>query len=73
MPLIQIHILEGRTPEQKEELIEKMSHLVAETLQSPIQSVRVLIHEIPLEHWGIAGESVKTIRGRTSIEIDSRN
>ncbi|WP_281172642.1 tautomerase family protein [Aneurinibacillus terranovensis] len=28
--------------------MEKMSHLVAETLQSPIQSVRVLIHEMPI-------------------------
>ncbi|MBA4601403.1 4-oxalocrotonate tautomerase [Thermoactinomyces mirandus] len=63
MPLIQVHILEGRTAEQKEELIEKMTNLAAEVLDSPIENVRVLIHEMPWEHWGIAGQSVKKRRG----------
>lgn len=62
MPLIQINILEGRSPEKKEKLIKEVSHLVAETLESPIETVRVLINEMPAEHWGIAGESVKKRR-----------
>lgn len=33
--------------------------LVSEVLESPIENVRIMINEMPPEHWGIAGESVK--------------
>lgn len=59
MPLIQINILEGRSAEKKERLIKEVSQLVAVTLESPIENVRVLINEMSADHWGIAGESVK--------------
>lgn len=62
MPLIQINILEGRSAEKKERLIKEVSKLVAVTLESPIENVRVLINEMPAAHWGIAGESVKKKR-----------
>ncbi|WP_209121069.1 4-oxalocrotonate tautomerase [Alkalihalobacillus sp. BA299] len=58
MPFIQINILEGRTPEKKEQLIQEVSHLVADVLDAPIENVRVLIQEMSSDHWGIAGESV---------------
>jgi len=29
-----------------------------------MESIRVLINEMPLEHWGIAGESVKKRRSK---------
>jgi len=58
MPFIQINILEGRTPEKKERLIREVTDLVAEVLEAPTQSIRVMINELAPEHWGIAGESV---------------
>lgn len=59
MPFIQINIVEGRSPEKKEKLIHEVSHTVANVLEAPIENVRVMINEIPPEHWGIAGESMK--------------
>ncbi|WP_066069728.1 tautomerase family protein [Neobacillus soli] len=59
MPFIQINILKGRSPEKKERLIREVSDLVSDVLESPVQNVRVMIHEVEPEHWGIAGESVK--------------
>ena len=59
MPLIQINIVEGRSPEKKERLIREVSDLVAEVLEAPVENVRVMIQEMSPEHWGIAGESVK--------------
>lgn len=59
MPLIQINIIEGRSPEKKERLIREVTDLVADVLEAPTQNVRVIIQEMPPEHWGIAGESVK--------------
>ncbi|MGG4454101.1 2-hydroxymuconate tautomerase [Brevibacillus porteri] len=59
MPLIQINLLQGRSPEQKEKLIYDVSRTVANILDAPIETVRVMINEMAPEHWGIAGESVK--------------
>lgn len=59
MPLIQINIIEGRSPEKKERLIREVTDTVADILESPVGNVRVMIQEMPATHWGIAGESAK--------------
>lgn len=62
MPLIQVNIIEGRTAEQKERLIKEVSERVSDVLDAPMETIRVMINEMPPEHWGIAGESVKKRR-----------
>lgn len=59
MPIATINIIEGRTDEQKEELIEKVTLAIHEALDAPLASVRVIINEMPKQHFGIAGQSVK--------------
>lgn len=59
MPLIQINIIEGRSAEKKERLIREITNTVSEVLEAPVENVRVMIQEMPPEHWGIAGQSVK--------------
>ncbi|WP_232726059.1 2-hydroxymuconate tautomerase [Bacillus sp. FJAT-42315] len=62
MPFIQVNILQGRPPEKKERLIEEVTWKVSEILECPQETIRVMINEMPPEHWGIAGESVKKRR-----------
>ncbi|REJ16177.1 MAG: 4-oxalocrotonate tautomerase [Bacillaceae bacterium] len=62
MPFIQVHLLEGRSPEKKETLIYELTETVCKVLDAPKENVRIMIQEMPLEHWGIAGESVKKRR-----------
>ena len=61
MPLAQIHILEGRTEEQKRVVIEKVTQALIEALDAPQQAVRVLISEVPKANWGIGGVSAKDL------------
>jgi len=68
MPFVEISILEGRTPEQKEALIIKTTDMMCEVLGSPKSAVRVKINEMKAEHWGIAGESVAAKRKRENEE-----
>lgn len=58
MPLIQITMLEGRTPERKEKLIEEITKTVSTVLGAPLESIRIGINEIPDTNWGIGGKSV---------------
>lgn len=61
MPIAQLHIIEGRTDEQKELLIREVSEAIARALDAPMPSIRVLINEMPRAHFGIAGEPANRI------------
>lgn len=61
MPLAQIQIMEGRSDEQKRAVIEKVTAALVEAVGVPIDSVRVIITEVPKAHWGIGGKSAKDL------------
>ncbi|OZB11043.1 MAG: 2-hydroxymuconate tautomerase [Marinobacter sp. 34-60-7] len=61
MPIAQINILEGRTDEQKEALIHEVTDAIVRSLDAPVESVRVIINEMPKQHFGIAGQSAKKL------------
>jgi 4-oxalocrotonate tautomerase len=61
MPFAQIYMLEGRTAEQKRAVIEKVTAALIEAVGAPKESVRVWIHEMPKENWGIGGVSAKDL------------
>lgn len=63
MPIAHLYILEGRSPEKKERLIAEVTEAIHHAIDAPVDSIRVLIMELPREHFGIAGESAKK-RGR---------
>lgn len=56
MPLVEVTIIEGRSAEKKKALIKNLTDTVVETLEAPIESVRVIIREVPGAHWGVGGE-----------------
>ncbi len=59
MPIAQINIIEGRSDEQKEKLIAKVTQAIHEAIDAPESNVRVIINEMPKQHFGIGGQSVK--------------
>ena len=61
MPFAQIHMLEGRTEDQKRAVIEKVTQALHEAVGTPKETIRILISEIPKANWGIAGTSAKDL------------
>ncbi|SIS97287.1 4-oxalocrotonate tautomerase [Alicyclobacillus vulcanalis] len=57
MPLVQVTMVEGRSPEQKRALIEKVTDAVVDTLGAKRETVRVILYEVPKSHWGVGGVS----------------
>lgn len=55
MPIIHIHLMEGRPPELLESLIRDVSRTASETLGSPIENVRVVVNEMQPHQFGIGG------------------
>lgn len=61
MPFAQIYLLEGRSEEQKRAVIAKVTQALVEAVGAPKENVRVWIHDMPKENWGIAGMSAKDL------------
>jgi 4-oxalocrotonate tautomerase len=55
MPIVQISMIQGRTPEKKAELIKKVTDAIVETLQIPKDRVRIVLNEVPEENLGDGG------------------
>lgn len=56
MPLIQVNMLEGRTAEQKADLLRAITRAVQDSIGAPVESIRVWIHEFPATDFISAGE-----------------
>jgi 4-oxalocrotonate tautomerase len=61
MPIANIQILAGRPAEAKRTLIQAVTAAIVESLQVKPESVRVIVQEVPPEHWGIGGVSAKEL------------
>ncbi|MGJ9458717.1 4-oxalocrotonate tautomerase [Oceanobacillus sp. CF4.6] len=61
MPLINIQVLEGRSPEKIEALMKNVSNTVSESLDAPIENVRVIVNEVPKTHWSVGGKTAKNL------------
>ena len=61
MPFAQIYMLEGRTTEQKKAVIEKVTEALRQAIGAPKENVRVWIHDVPKENWGIGGMSAQEL------------
>ncbi len=57
MPIINIKMLDkGRTVEQKRELVEKITDICVETLETKRENVTITIDEMPLTNYARGGK-----------------
>jgi 4-oxalocrotonate tautomerase len=62
MPLIQVTMVEGRTLEQKHALIHNLSTAMSDTLEVPLERIRVAIYEVSADEWGVGGQPFSVAR-----------
>ena len=55
MPIATLHIAAGRSEKQKRILLDNVTKAIAESLDAPVESIRVLIQEIPETQWAVGG------------------
>ena len=51
MPMAFVSIREGRPPENIRTMISAVTAAIAESLDAPPASIRVVVTEVPLTHW----------------------
>ncbi|TDF64937.1 2-hydroxymuconate tautomerase [Cupriavidus sp. L7L] len=61
MPIMQVFLMEGRTDEQKARLIAALTDAAVEAIGAPVESVRVIVTEMPKTQFGIGGKTAKEL------------
>lgn len=56
MPLVHIDMMKGRPPEAIGSMITAVSEAIAETLDAPIGTVRVIVNEMEPHQYGVGGK-----------------
>ena len=59
MPIVIIHMMEGRDDAKKARAIAAVTKALVESLEVKQETVRVILQEVPPAHWGIAGKPVQ--------------
>ena len=62
MPFIQVTMLEGRTVEQKHELMRRLTDAAAEVLGGDPGRIRVALVEVSPDDWAVGGEPISRLR-----------
>jgi len=55
MPLVAIHLLEGRTDEQKKALLTAVTAAVRDSIGAPLETIRVWVQEFSPTEYMVAG------------------
>ncbi|WP_309639142.1 2-hydroxymuconate tautomerase [Methylibium sp.] len=71
MPIIEIHMLEGRTVQQKRAMVSGITEAVTFALGVRADQVRILIDELATEHFAVDGKTAGESRGtrRSNVEL----
>jgi len=55
MPVVTIAMFDGRTMDQKRELVKGVTEVVARVTGNSLDAVHVIIDEVKRENWSIGG------------------
>lgn len=55
MPFVEVTLIEGRSKDKKVALMKALTDAVESTIGAPRESIRVVLREVPAEHWAVGG------------------
>jgi len=70
MPIVTVNLLEGRSPEQIEDMIAEVSKALVRSLDAPIETVRVMVNELQPHGFGIAGRPASQVKAERQAALD---
>lgn len=64
MPIVEITLVEGRRPDQLRTLIAKVTQACVESVDAPVESVRVILREVPATHFAAGDVTIDERRAQ---------
>ena len=62
MPVVQVNIKEGRTLDQKREIVARMTDVLVDVCGSARARVHIIINEVEEDNWGRGGQLLSDIK-----------
>ena len=57
MPIVQVAMIEGRSPAQNQAMYRRVTDAIHRTLGTPTENVGIMVYEVPPAHFATAGVS----------------
>jgi 4-oxalocrotonate tautomerase len=64
VPFVDVTLVEGRTPEQLRALQHELTQAVVRAIGAPVDSIRVVLREVPPTHWAAGDLTIAERRER---------
>ena len=64
MLVLKLTMLEGRSAEQKQALVERLTAAAAH-FDEPAEDIRIIIYEVSPANWGAGGVTIEASRSKT--------
>ncbi len=58
MPIVQIHLIEGRSDDKKRKLVDAVTKAICESVDVKPEKVRIILSEMAPNHYSVAGKLV---------------
>jgi 4-oxalocrotonate tautomerase len=66
MPVVQVNIKNGRTLEQKREMVSRITDVLVDVCGSARERIHVIINEVEEDSWGRGGQLLSDIAKATA-------
>ncbi|HON74818.1 MAG: tautomerase family protein [Candidatus Lutibacillus vidarii] len=63
MPLIEVTLVEGRSAAQLRTLVSALTQAAVDAVDAPLESVRVILREVPATHFAAGDVTIAERRG----------
>ncbi len=64
MPVIDVTLAQGRSPEQLRTLIDRLTSATTEAIGAPAENIRVIIREVPATHFAAGNVTIAERRAQ---------
>jgi 4-oxalocrotonate tautomerase len=66
MPLVEVTIGAGRTPDQIRDMMREVHHAVLRTVNTAPEHIRVIVREVPRSHWATGDVTLTEMDANTN-------
>ena len=68
MPIVHVYVWKGFSNQAKKKVITGITKVFTE-INIPAEAVEIVIHEVPMENWGIEGEQASEKKKFKNVKI----
>lgn len=62
MPIVTITLMKGRPPEKIQDMTRAVSHAIADAIDAPIETVRVMVTEMEEHQYAVGGRPIAEVK-----------